>query len=78
MPIIFLSMILIVSYWVDQAALDRHHQSPMMIEIAILRKKYGLRFQVNVICQSSNHLFEIVLFQNTFSIFIYEFLICSR
>lgn len=34
--------ILLVDSWVDQAAIDAHHASPMMKEIALLREKYDL------------------------------------
>lgn len=35
--------VLLIDIWEDQAALDAHHASPMMAEIARLREKYGLR-----------------------------------
>lgn len=35
-----------IDVWSDQAALDRHHASPMMAEIARLREKYGLHMRV--------------------------------
>ncbi|MBO0462469.1 MULTISPECIES: antibiotic biosynthesis monooxygenase family protein [Enterococcus] len=38
--------ILLVDRWADQAAIDRHHQSEMMVEIAELRKKYHLKMKV--------------------------------
>ena len=38
--------VLLVDRWRDQAAIDAHHKSPMMEEIAILRKKYNLRMRV--------------------------------
>lgn len=34
--------VLLIDSWTDQTALDRHHASPMMSEIAELRNKYGL------------------------------------
>ena len=34
--------VLLVDAWVDQAALDAHHASPMMARIAELRDKYDL------------------------------------
>lgn len=37
--------VLLIDIWRDQAAIDRHHSSPMMEKILQLRKKYGL--QVN-------------------------------
>ena len=38
--------VLLVDRWRDQAAIDAHHKSPMMKEIAALRKKYNLRMRV--------------------------------
>lgn len=34
--------VLLIDSWRDQAAIDAHHASPMMGEIAALREKYGL------------------------------------
>ena len=34
--------VLLIDQWRDQAALDAHHASPMMAEIAALREKYDL------------------------------------
>lgn len=47
----FLSMddpetVLLVDRWRDQNALDVHHKSPMMQEIAELREKHHLRMRV--------------------------------
>lgn len=38
--------ILLIDTWTDQSALDAHHKSPMMAEIAELRDKYKLRMKV--------------------------------
>lgn len=38
--------VLLIDKWRDQAALDFHHKSPMMAEIAALRDKYKLRLRV--------------------------------
>lgn len=38
--------VLLIDRWKDQAALDVHHKSPMMAQIAALRDKYKLRLQV--------------------------------
>ena len=38
--------VLLIDAWRDQAALDAHHKTPMMAQIAQLRKKYGLRIRV--------------------------------
>ena len=34
--------VLLIDQWRNQAALDAHHASPMMAEIAALREKYDL------------------------------------
>lgn len=38
--------LLLIDGWRDQQALDDHHKSEMMEEIAALRKKYALRMRV--------------------------------
>ncbi len=38
--------VLLIDKWQDQKALDIHHKTPMMDEIARLRTKYGLRLRV--------------------------------
>lgn len=38
--------VLLIDRWWDQAALDFHHKSPMMAQIAALREKYKLRLRV--------------------------------
>lgn len=38
--------ILLIDSWENQAALDQHHASPMMAELAALRDKYDLHMQV--------------------------------
>ena len=38
--------VLLIDEWTDQAAIDRHHASPMMGEIAVLREKYDLHMTV--------------------------------
>ena len=38
--------VLLIVRWQDQAALDFHHKSPMMAQIAVLRDKYKLRLRV--------------------------------
>lgn len=37
---------LLIDRWRDQQALDDHHKSEMMEEIAALREKYALRMRV--------------------------------
>lgn len=38
--------LLLIDKWKDEEALDMHHKSLMMSEIAQLRKKYGLKMRV--------------------------------
>ena len=38
--------VLLIDSWEDQAAIDRHHASPMMGTIAALREKYDLHMKV--------------------------------
>ena len=38
--------VLLIDQWRDQAAIDRHHASPMMAQIAALREKYDLHMKV--------------------------------
>ena len=38
--------ILLIDSWVDQAAIDAHHASPMMVQLAALREKYDLHMTV--------------------------------
>ncbi len=38
--------VLLIDSWADQAAIDAHHQSPMMREIIRLREKYDLHMLV--------------------------------
>jgi len=38
--------VLLVDRWKDEQALDMHHKTPMMRQIAVLRKKYDLRMKV--------------------------------
>ena len=37
---------MLIDRWRDEAAIDAHHASPMMSEIARLREKYDLRMTV--------------------------------
>ena len=37
--------ILLIDSWKNQAALDAHHDSPMMKELAALREKYDLNME---------------------------------
>ena len=38
--------VLLIDEWTDQAAIDRHHASPMMQKIVELRNKYDLHMTV--------------------------------
>ncbi len=38
--------VLLIDRWRDQAAIDAHHASPMMGEIAALREKFDLHMRV--------------------------------
>ena len=38
--------VLLIDAWRDQAAIDAHHASPMMAEVARLREKYDLHMAV--------------------------------
>ena len=38
--------VLLIDQWRDQAAIDVHHVSPMMAQIAALREKYDLHMKV--------------------------------
>lgn len=38
--------VLLIDRWRDQAAIDAHHASPMMGQIAALREKYDLHMKV--------------------------------
>lgn len=38
--------VLLIDRWQDQEAIDFHHKSPMMAQIASLRDKYKLRLRV--------------------------------
>ena len=38
--------ILLIDSWTDQAAIDAHHASPMMAQLAALREKYDIHMTV--------------------------------
>ena len=38
--------VLLIDSWTDQAAIDAHHASPMMTQLAALREKYDLHMVV--------------------------------
>ena len=37
--------VLLIDSWADQAAIDAHHQSPMMAQLALLRERYDLHME---------------------------------
>ena len=43
--------VLLINRWNNQEALDIHHKSPMMKEIADLRDKYHLHMKSRTICR---------------------------
>ncbi|MDE5896318.1 MAG: antibiotic biosynthesis monooxygenase [Clostridia bacterium] len=42
--------VLLIDRWVNQEAIDEHHKSPMMKQIADLRTKYKLKMRVEKFC----------------------------
>lgn len=46
--------VLLIDRWENQEALDEHHKSPMMKEIAKLRDKYHLRMRVEQFVEKEN------------------------
>lgn len=46
MPLNDSETVLLIDKWIDQSAIDGHHASPMMSEIARLRDKYDLSMRV--------------------------------
>ena len=46
MPLNDKKTVLLIDSWKNQEALDIHHASPMMAEIAALREKYDLHMRV--------------------------------
>ena len=47
--------ILLIDQWKDQQAIDQHHQSPMMTQLAQLRDKYDLHMKVQRFTSISNN-----------------------
>lgn len=45
-PMDDLETVLLIDRWKDQAAIDAHHKSPMMEQIAALREKHKLRLKI--------------------------------
>ena len=43
--------VLLIDAWENEEALDFHHKSPMMKEIAALREKYRLKMRVQKFCE---------------------------
>ena len=46
--------VLLIDRWESEEALDKHHKSPMMKEIAKLRDKYHLRMRVEQFVEKEN------------------------
>ena len=46
MPLDDPETVLLIDSWTDQAAIDAHHASPMMKQLAELREKYDLHMTV--------------------------------
>ncbi len=46
--------VLLIDSWVNQEALDFHHKTEMMKEIAILREKYHLKMKVEKYIKQDN------------------------
>ena len=46
--------VLLIDSWTDQAAIDAHHASPMMKQIAELREKYDLHMTVERFVSDEN------------------------
>ena len=46
MPLDDPETVLLIDSWADQAAIDAHHASPMMKQLAELREKYDLHMTV--------------------------------
>ena len=47
--------ILLIDQWKNQQAIDRHHQSPMMAQLAQLHDKYDLHMKVQRFMPISNN-----------------------
>ena len=62
-----LETVLLIDRWESSTALDLHHKSPMMMQIAKLRDKYNLKMKVEQYTEISkeNHDFETVIRQRT-------------
>jgi len=46
--------VLLIDRWANQQALDIHHKTEMMTQIAALRKKHGLRMRVERFVDDEN------------------------
>ena len=47
--------VLLIDSWCNQAALDKHHASPMMSKIIALREKYDLHMKVEHYISAEDH-----------------------
>ena len=50
--------VLLIDAWRDQAALDAHHASPMMAQLASLREKYDLHMRVERLVSDSGQVMD--------------------
>ncbi len=50
--------VLLIDQWRDQAAIDLHHASPMMAQIAALREKYDLHMKAERFVSDESGLLE--------------------
>lgn len=46
--------VLLLDQWKNQEALDLHHASPMMKELALLREKYDIHMRVETMTLNDN------------------------
>lgn len=49
-----LETVLLLDQWKNQEALDLHHASPMMKELALLREKYDIHMRVETMTLNDN------------------------
>jgi len=54
MPLEDPETVLLIDKWVDRSAIDRHHETPMMSEITLLREKYDLHMRVERYVESND------------------------
>lgn len=57
-PLSYPETVLLIDCWEDGEALDRHHESPLMAEIAALREKYDLTVRAERFLPDSENISE--------------------